>query len=52
MNKKTTAFGGGVRVCPGGELGKLQIAFFLHHLVLSYRFVSLALITLSLSLVN
>ncbi|KAG7550622.1 Cytochrome P450 superfamily [Arabidopsis thaliana x Arabidopsis arenosa] len=37
MNKKTTAFGGGVRVCPGGELGKLQIAFFLHHLVLSYR---------------
>lgn len=39
MNKKTTAFGGGVRVCPGGELGKLQIAFFLHRLVLSYRFV-------------
>ncbi|CAN8299785.1 unnamed protein product [Cochlearia groenlandica] len=37
MNKKTTAFGGGVRVCPGGELGKLQIAFFLHHLVLSFR---------------
>ncbi|KAL0728123.1 hypothetical protein Bca4012_024216 [Brassica carinata] len=37
MSKKTTAFGGGVRVCPGGELGKLQIAFFLHHLVLSYR---------------
>ncbi|KAL0647946.1 hypothetical protein Bca4012_046237 [Brassica carinata] len=37
MNRKTTAFGGGVRVCPGGELGKLQIAFFLHHLVLSYR---------------
>jgi len=46
MNKKTTAFGGGVRVCPGGELGKLQIAFFLHHLVLSYRFVQ------SLSLVD
>ncbi|KAJ4876124.1 hypothetical protein Rs2_41142 [Raphanus sativus] len=37
MNKKTTAFGGGIRVCPGGELGKLQVAFFLHHLVLSYR---------------
>ncbi|XP_010420076.2 PREDICTED: cytochrome P450 724B1-like [Camelina sativa] len=37
MNKKTMAFGGGVRICPGGEIGKLQTAFFLHHLVISYR---------------
>ncbi|EOA22324.1 hypothetical protein CARUB_v10002931mg [Capsella rubella] len=36
-NKKTMAFGGGVRACPGGELGKLQVILFLHHLVLSYR---------------
>ncbi|KAL6288152.1 hypothetical protein ACE6H2_012542 [Prunus campanulata] len=37
MSKKVTVFGGGVRLCPGAELAKVVIAFFLHHLVLSYR---------------
>ncbi|XP_023550591.1 cytochrome P450 724B1 isoform X3 [Cucurbita pepo subsp. pepo] len=37
MSKKVTPFGGGPRLCPGIELAKLEIAFFLHHLVLNYR---------------
>ncbi|KAI6700773.1 hypothetical protein NL676_015097 [Syzygium grande] len=37
MNKKVMPFGGGLRLCPGAELARLIIAFFLHHLVLSYR---------------
>lgn len=32
-----TPFGGGPRLCTGLELAKLEIAVFLHHLVLSYR---------------
>lgn len=32
-----TPFGGGSRLCTGVELAKLEIAVFLHHLVLSYR---------------
>ncbi|KAK9156399.1 hypothetical protein Sjap_003879 [Stephania japonica] len=36
-SKKFTPFGGGPRFCPGSELAKVEIAFFLHHLVLRYR---------------
>ncbi|KAL3526363.1 hypothetical protein ACH5RR_011019 [Cinchona calisaya] len=35
-SKKVTPFGGGVRLCPGAELAKVETAFFLHHLVLNY----------------
>ncbi|CAK7328175.1 unnamed protein product [Dovyalis caffra] len=35
--KKVMPFGGGPRLCPGAELAKVEIAFFLHHLVLKYR---------------
>ncbi|CAD6250527.1 unnamed protein product [Miscanthus lutarioriparius] len=34
--KKFAPFGGGLRLCPGSELGKVEAAFFLHHLVLQY----------------
>ncbi|CAN6575041.1 unnamed protein product [Malus baccata var. baccata] len=37
MSKKVTVFGGGSRLCPGAELAKVVISFFLHHLILSYR---------------
>ncbi|KAG6471622.1 hypothetical protein ZIOFF_069066 [Zingiber officinale] len=30
-------FGGGTRLCTGSELAKLELAVFLHHLVLRYR---------------
>ncbi|CAL1393002.1 unnamed protein product [Linum trigynum] len=33
-SKKFTPFGGGLRCCPGSELAKVEVAFFLHHLVL------------------
>ncbi|KAF8693604.1 hypothetical protein HU200_039011 [Digitaria exilis] len=35
--KKFAPFGGGLRLCPGSELGKVEVAFFVHHLVLNYR---------------
>ncbi|XP_059294872.1 cytochrome P450 724B1 [Lycium ferocissimum] len=35
--KKVIPFGGGLRLCPGSELAKLEATFFLHHLVLNYR---------------
>ncbi|KAL1562840.1 cytochrome P450 724B1-like protein [Salvia divinorum] len=35
--KKFTPFGGGSRCCPGFELAKVEVAFFLHHLVQTYR---------------
>ncbi|RXH67855.1 hypothetical protein DVH24_028002 [Malus domestica] len=35
--KKFTPFGGGSRCCPGSELGKLEVAVFLHHLVQNFR---------------
>ncbi|XP_010272532.1 PREDICTED: cytochrome P450 724B1-like [Nelumbo nucifera] len=35
--KKFMPFGGGPRFCPGSELAKVETAFFLHHLVLTYR---------------
>ncbi|CAL9124730.1 unnamed protein product [Musa textilis] len=34
-----TPFGGGARCCPGAELARLQIAFFLHHVVAKLRWV-------------
>ncbi|KAJ8511938.1 hypothetical protein OPV22_002372 [Ensete ventricosum] len=34
-----TPFGGGARCCPGAELARLQIAFFLHHIVTKLRWV-------------
>ncbi|KAJ7515238.1 hypothetical protein O6H91_22G007200 [Diphasiastrum complanatum] len=30
-------FGAGLRHCPGSELGRLELAFFLHHLVTKFR---------------
>ncbi|KAG9448791.1 hypothetical protein H6P81_008756 [Aristolochia fimbriata] len=38
--KKFTPFGGGPRFCPGSELAKVETAFFLHHLVLNFRWSS------------
>ncbi|CAL0332990.1 unnamed protein product [Lupinus luteus] len=35
--KKVAPFGGGPRLCPGADLAKVEIAFFLHHFVLNYR---------------
>ncbi|KAL8148565.1 cytochrome P450 724B1-like [Apium graveolens] len=35
--KKFTPFGGGTRCCPGSELAKVEVAFFLHHLVQKFR---------------
>ncbi|KAG5011665.1 hypothetical protein AAZX31_09G029200 [Glycine max] len=31
-------FGGGSRLCPGNDLAKMEIAVFLHHFLLNYRF--------------
>nr|A0A517FNB9.1 RecName: Full=Cholesterol 22-monohydroxylase CYP90B52; AltName: Full=Cytochrome P450 CYP90B52; Short=PpCYP90B52 [Paris polyphylla]QDS03627.1 cytochrome P450 CYP90B52 [Paris polyphylla] len=41
-SSKTTAanfmpYGGGLRLCTGSELAKLEMAVFLHHLVLNYQ---------------
>ncbi|GER29522.1 RAB GTPase homolog B1C [Striga asiatica] len=36
-SRKVSPYGGGLRICPGAELGKLETAFFLHHLVLNFR---------------
>ncbi|GLT94260.1 hypothetical protein SLE2022_120120 [Rubroshorea leprosula] len=38
--KKYTPFGGGPRCCPGSELAKVEVAFFLHHLVQNFRWRS------------
>ncbi|KAH9791073.1 cytochrome P450 724B1 [Citrus sinensis] len=37
ISKRVMPFGGGPRLCPGAELAKVEISFFLHHLVLNYR---------------
>lgn len=36
-NNIYTPYGGGPRLCAGSELAKLEIAVFLHHLVLNYE---------------
>ncbi|KAJ7974689.1 Cytochrome P450 family protein [Quillaja saponaria] len=36
-SKKVLPFGGGPRLCPGADVAKVEISFFLHHLVLNYR---------------
>ncbi|KAL5998261.1 hypothetical protein ACLOJK_009199 [Asimina triloba] len=36
-SRKMTPFGGGPRLCPGADLAKVETAFFLHHLVLKFR---------------
>ncbi|KAF8698813.1 hypothetical protein HU200_035072 [Digitaria exilis] len=36
-SKSFTPFGGGQRLCPGSEIVKVEAAFFLHYLVLNYR---------------
>lgn len=33
-------FGGGPRLCAGSELAKLEMAVFIHHLVLNFHWVS------------
>ncbi|XP_022759838.1 cytochrome P450 724B1-like [Durio zibethinus] len=35
--KKFTPFGGGSRCCPGSDLAKVEVSFFLHHLVQNFR---------------
>ncbi|KAF3445154.1 hypothetical protein FNV43_RR14847 [Rhamnella rubrinervis] len=37
LKKSFTPFGGGSRCCPGSELAKVEVAFFLHHLVQTFR---------------
>ncbi|XAR51933.1 hypothetical protein NMG60_11006740 [Bertholletia excelsa] len=36
-SKKIVSFGGGARLCPGVDFAKVEASFFLHHLVLNYR---------------
>lgn len=36
-NNNFMPFGGGPRLCAGSELAKLEMAFFIHHLVLKYE---------------
>lgn len=36
-SRKVTPFGGGLRLCPGAELVKIQTAVFLHHFVTRFR---------------
>lgn len=41
--KKTSdfmPFGGGARHCPGSEIARLEMAVFLHHLILKYDWVA------------
>lgn len=37
INNNFMPFGGGPRFCAGSELGKLEMAVFLHHLVLNFH---------------
>lgn len=38
-NPSFMPFGGGPRLCAGSELAKLQMALFIHHLVLRFRWI-------------
>ncbi|PPE02660.1 hypothetical protein GOBAR_DD00359 [Gossypium barbadense] len=35
--KNFIPFGGGSRICPGSDLGKLEVSIFLHHFLLNYK---------------
>jgi cytochrome P450 len=35
-----TPFGGGLRLCPGLDLARLEASIFLHHLVTNFRWVA------------
>ncbi|GMJ12490.1 ARABIDOPSIS ENT-KAURENOIC ACID HYDROXYLASE 2, ent-kaurenoic acid hydroxylase 2 [Hibiscus trionum] len=35
--KNFIPFGGGSRICPGSELGKLEVSIFLHYFLLNYK---------------
>ncbi|KAF7114398.1 hypothetical protein RHSIM_RhsimUnG0087500 [Rhododendron simsii] len=37
ISKKVSPFGGGLRLCPGTDIARLETSIFLHHLVLNYR---------------
>ncbi|VAI08013.1 unnamed protein product [Triticum turgidum subsp. durum] len=37
QNSNFMPYGGGTRLCAGSELAKLEMAIFLHHLVLNFR---------------
>ncbi|ERN19107.1 hypothetical protein AMTRI_Chr10g7980 [Amborella trichopoda] len=39
-SKKFTPFGGGPRFCPGSDLAKVETAFFVHHLVLKFKWTT------------
>ncbi|KAL8150960.1 hypothetical protein V2J09_020768 [Rumex salicifolius] len=39
-SKKFTPFGGGSRYCPGSDLAKVEVAFFLHHLIRKFSWTS------------
>ncbi|KAJ0971366.1 hypothetical protein J5N97_019325 [Dioscorea zingiberensis] len=39
--KNFMPFGGGPRLCPGSDIGRLQTSLFLHHLVLTYSWTPL-----------
>lgn len=45
MRKIVNPFGGGMRLCPGTDLAKLEATIFLHHLVLNYRYILFAYYT-------
>jgi len=36
-NNNFLAFGGGSRLCAGSELAKLEMAVFIHHLIINYH---------------
>lgn len=36
-NNNFLPFGGGPRLCAGSELAKLEMAVFIHHLILNYH---------------
>nr|A0A517FND3.1 RecName: Full=Cholesterol 16,22-dihydroxylase CYP90G4; AltName: Full=Cytochrome P450 CYP90B50; Short=PpCYP90B50 [Trigonella foenum-graecum]QDS03633.1 cytochrome P450 CYP90B50 [Trigonella foenum-graecum] len=37
LNSNFMPFGGGAKICPGMELAKLEVAVFIHHIILKYN---------------